>query len=343
MVTPEIAAEAAVWIARLHGPDRSSQMERECLAWQARSEAHRAAFERCTDTWQDVAGVTLRDYATAAKSGAEAQHKPKPTRLTSQAVGVTLAGAAMAVLLVVIQPWRAGDTYATNVGELRTVILEDGTRMSLNTSTRVRVALASAQRTVSVEEGEALFEVAKDARRPFVVRVADREVVALGTVFSVRLTPTRVIGRDALDVTLIEGQVSVRAASGDSDKVPEARSVLLKPGDRLRLSEPSGRAAKGAQRVTMQMDRPLVDQLTAWRRSEAVFDDVLLPDAVAEMNRYSRHPIVLLGDESSKGLRISGLFRTGDNVAFARAVAALHGLVLHDRQDRVELGPGRGG
>lgn len=342
MVTPEIAAEAAVWIARLHGPDRSSQMERECLAWQARSEAHRVAFERCTDTWQDVAAVAQWDYAIAAKIGAEAQHKPGPSRRTRRAVGVALAG-AVAVLFVAMQPWRASDTYATNVGELRTLILEDGTRMSLNTSTRVQVALASAQRTVRVEEGEALFEVAKDARRPFVVRVADREVVAVGTVFSVRLTPTSAIGSEALDVTLIEGQVSVRAASGAIDKATEPRPVLLRPGDRMRLSEPGSLDAKGWQRVTMQMDRPHVDQLMAWRRSEAVFDDVPLSDAVAEMNRYSRQRIVLVGDEASKGLRVSGLFRTGDNVGFARAVAALHGLVVHDRQDRVELAPGSGG
>lgn len=144
-------------------------------------------------------------------------------------------------------------------------------------------------------------------------------------------------------MTLTDGQVSVRAASGESDKGAEARPVLLKPGDRLRLRELGGKAAKGAQRVTMQMDRPHVDQLMAWRRSEAVFDDVPLSDAVAEMNRYSRQPVILVDDESSKGLRISGLFRTGDNVAFARAVAALYGLVVHDRQDHVELAPGNGG
>ena len=193
-------------------------------------------------TWQDVASVTLRDYAAAAKSGAETRNQPRPTGRTRWVVGVAVAGVAMAVALVVTRPWRTGDTYATNVGELRTV----------------------------------------------------------------------------------------------------TRSVLLKPGDRLRLSEPSGRAAKGSQRVTMQMDRPHVDQLMAWRRSEAVFDDVPLSDAVAEMNRYSRQPIVV-GDHSSKGLRISGLFRTGDNVAFAHAVAALHGLVVRDRQDHLELARGGGG
>ena len=86
VVTPEIAAEAAVWIARLHGPDRSSQMERECLAWQARSEAHSVAFERCTDTWQDVASATLRDYATAARTSAEVQHEPRPTRRSTDLI-----------------------------------------------------------------------------------------------------------------------------------------------------------------------------------------------------------------------------------------------------------------
>ena len=78
----------------------------------------------------------------------------------------------------------------------------------------------------------------------------------------------------------------------------------------------------------------------AWRRSEAVFDDVTLSEAVAEMNRYSRKVIVLVGDDSFKSLRISGLYRTGDNASFARAVAALHQLVVHDRGELLELSPG---
>ena len=340
LVLPEIAAEAAVWVARLHGPERSIHMERECLVWQARSEAHRVAFERCTDTWQDVARVTLRDYATTTPRGAEAQNRLWPTRRRRWSVGVALAAVAMGVLAV-LQPWRDIDTYAAGVGEQRTVLLKDGTRMSLNTSTRVRVEQDTAQRTVSVEEGEALFEVAKDAHRPFVVRVGDGEVLALGTVFSVRLTPANGIDGDALAVTLIEGQVSVRTAHGEKDEAEAMLPVQLKPGDRLRLSEQGDKVTKGAQRVSKQLDRPHVDQLMAWRRSEAVFDDVPLSEAVGEMNRYSREPIVVVGGESSKGLRISGLFRTGDNVAFAHAVAALHGLVVHDRKDYLELAPGQ--
>jgi transmembrane sensor len=155
----------------------------------------------------------------------------------------------------------------------------------------------------------------------------------------VRLAPTIGHGGDELSVTLMEGQVSVSTAHGEKEEISTAQPVLLKPGDRLRLSEPSDKAIRGAQRERAQLDRPHVDQLMAWRRSEAVFDDALLSEAVVEMNRYSRQPIVVLGSESSRGLRISGLFRTGDNVAFARAVAALHGLVVHDRGDHLELAP----
>ena len=64
-VTSEIASEAAVWVARMYGSDRSLAMDSECLAWQARSAAHRLAFERCTDTWQDIPQLTLGRYAAA--------------------------------------------------------------------------------------------------------------------------------------------------------------------------------------------------------------------------------------------------------------------------------------
>lgn len=339
VVAREIAAEAAVWVACLHGPGRSSQMERECRAWQARSAAHRVAFECCTDTWQDVALVTLRDYATAAAIPAPARSTRWRNRRFGWSTGVALAGAVVAGLLVAAPLWSANDTFATGVREQRTVILKDGTRMSLNTATSLRVELGPTERTVRVDEGEALFEVAKDAHRPFVVQVADREVVALGTVFSVRLTPAKAIRASALDVTLVEGQVSVRNTTGEGDKTAQTRPVLLKPGDRLRLSEQGGEVPKGARRETTHMDRPNVDQLMAWRRNETVFDDVPLSDAVVEMNRYSQQPIVLVGDGSAKGLRISGLFRTGDNVGFARAVAALHGLVAHELGDHLELAP----
>jgi transmembrane sensor len=341
-VTPEIGAEASVWIARLHGPDRSRHMERECLAWQALSVAHRIAFERCTDTWQDVGRVTLSSYASAtgtASGRAAAERRPWPRRRVRRSFALALATLAMAGL-VAVQPWRAIDTYSTGVGEQQMVLLRDGTRMSLNTATRVRVELSASQRTVNIDGGEVLFEVAKDARRPFVVRAAGSEVVAVGTVFSVRMLRDNGRVDDALAVTLIEGQVSFRtAAHGAADGAAPAQPLLLQPGDRVRFGEVVDASSNGVRRATTRVDRPRIEQVMAWKRNEAVFDDVSLADAVAEMNRYSRIPILLVGDETLTRRRVSGLFRVGDNVAFARAVAALHSLVLRERQHRLELGP----
>lgn len=333
MVTPEIAAEAAVWVARLHGPDRSVRMERECLDWQARSAAHRLAFERCTDTWQDVAGLRLSTYANAASAGAApgAQRADsfKPRRWALAATALAVGG------VLVLQPWRTVDTYVTGIGEQRTVILDDGTRMSLNTATRVRVELARTQRTVKVDGGEALFEVAKDARRPFVVQVAGTEVVATGTAFIVRLTPASKGGGDSLAVTLVEGQVVVRA----TDRAVEAvlsNPVAMAAGDRVRLSQLGG-VAPGESREAIQVDRPRMDQALAWKRGEAIFDDVSLQDAVTEMNRYSSTQIMVMGADALGDLRVSGVFRTGENANFARAVGELHGLVVRESSDRLEL------
>ena len=333
-VTPEIAAEAAVWIARLHGPGRNRQMEIECRSWQASSPAHREAFERCSDTWQDVPRIKL---VTAYETLAAERQTSNGARLgrrvgllrwtTASAAAAVLAGSAMFLV-----QWRGLGAYATEVGEQRSVVLDDGTRVLLNTDTRLRVHLGSAQRVVNVSSGEAIFEVAKDASRPFVVRVAGTEVVAVGTAFAVRYTAAGPRTADALAVTLIEGKVSVRPApeQGQGGIAPE-RIVQMQPGERLQLDH------RGAAAAVARVDRPNVEQVTAWKRSEAVFDDTSLADAVAEMNRYSRTPVVLVDGLASAGLRVSGLYKTGDNVGFARAVAALHALQVHNRDGRLEL------
>ena len=116
----------------------------------------------------------------------------------------------VAVGVGVLQPWRQIDTYATAVGEQRLVVLKDGTKLSLNTATRVHVEFASKHRHVALECGEALFEVAKDAKRPFVVEAGGSEVTALGTVFSVRVTSDVAHQTEVLAVTLVEGQVRVQ-------------------------------------------------------------------------------------------------------------------------------------
>jgi transmembrane sensor len=335
-VTPEIAAEAAVWVARLHGPSRTRQMEQEFRAWQAGSPAHRVAFERCTDVWQDVPRIGLATaYEALAAQRASAMPTPRRRReaawrwiTASAAAGVVAACAVLALV------WHDENRFSTRVGEQRLVVLEDGSRMLMNTDTRLRVDFAAGQRTVAVSSGEAFFEVAKDPRRPFVVRVAGSEVVAVGTAFAVRYVPGA-RAADELAVTLVEGQVNVRPAGGSAaDALAPERPVLMKAGDRLLLDRPSHEAAAP---VAERVDRPDVERVMAWKRSETVFDDTSLADAVAEMNRYNRTPIVLLDGLASAGLRVSGLYRTSDSAGFANAVAALHGLTWRQEAGRLEI------
>jgi transmembrane sensor len=220
------------------------------------------------------------------------------------------------------------------VGEQRLIVLADGSRMTLNTSTEARVRLTDSQRTVTVKHGEALFEVAKDAGRPFVVSVSDAQVVATGTAFLVRSTPPREAASEAFGVTLIEGQVIVQRSAGAVQSALNA-PVVMAPGERLRVGQSPSTPRQAP--VQVRVDRPKLDQLLAWQRGFAMFDDVTLPDAIADMNRYSRVPITLADSQALKALRISGSFRTGDNEAFAQSVASLYGLVVISRDGGLEL------
>lgn len=335
-VSPEVAAEAAVWLARLHGPSRTRQMEQEFLAWQASSAAHREAFERCTDVWEDIPRIGLAAAYAGGASARAASTRSRKRRLEAAWRWVTASAVAgvVAAGVVLVLHWRGENTYGTRVGEQRLVVLEDGSRMLLNTDTRLRVDFKSAERTVEVRHGEAFFEVAKDARRPFVVRVAGTEVVAVGTAFAVRYAPVSRVA-DELTVTLVEGRVSVRPAHRQAgDSLAPAHAITMSAGDRLLLDRQSPDAVFP---VVARVDRPDVARVMAWKRSETVFDDTSLADAVAEMNRYNRTPIVLFDGLESSNLRVSGLYRTDDSVGFANAVAALHGLSVREHGGRLEL------
>ncbi|HEU6454889.1 MAG TPA: iron dicitrate transport regulator FecR, partial [Roseateles sp.] len=180
-----------------------------------------------------------------------------------------------------------------------------------------------------------LFEVAKDAGRPFVVSVADADVVATGTAFLVRASSQAAPGEDAFGVTLLEGQVIVRP-TGDVVQSALNSPVVMTPGERLRVGQATGERGHTAT-TGARVDRPQIDALLAWKRGFVVLDDVALAAAVADMNRYSRVQIVLDDAEALAAMRVSGAFRVGDNEVFARAVATLHGLVVRPRDGGLEL------
>jgi transmembrane sensor len=309
---PAIRAQAAAWVARLHGPNRTDDVEAGLRRWLAESPEHAAAFELLTDTWEKSSRVRRRPIEHVAGW----QHGG--FRLSfSRAAFAAMAVAVLAVLGTLL--YVRSDAVVTRIGEQRTLTLEDGSRVHLNTDTRAIVRYSKHARKVELEQGEALFEVAKRAEWPFIVLAGDREVRAIGTAFIVRRQD-----RD-VSVTLVEGKVAVSAAGAESS------AVSLEPGQRVTF----------ASSERPRLDTPAIESATAWQRGQVALDNTPLADAVAEMNRYSATRIEI-EDPAAAAIRISGIFRAGDSGNFVRAIARAYGLQVRNHGEALILaGSGR--
>lgn len=318
-----VRAEAAAWIARLHGNDRTAADEQSFQRWLAADPVHPVVFERMTELWEQSS--RLKSNVLSRQRGARSRAQGTWGRqawLRASAACLLIAVVALAFLV----PGLGGTTLSSGVGERRTVTLDDGTRVTLNTVTRLRVSFDRSQRRVLLQSGEARFDVARNEAWPFVVAVGEQEVRALGTSFTVR----KIV--DDIAITLIEGKVSVTPAEPSSTAVPWApaepavsNAVVLAPGQRLTLS--TDRPAT--------LDRPDIERATAWQRGLISLDQMSLADAVAEMNRYSRLTIEI--GEGASDVRVSGVFQAGDSVEFARALAKTHGLAIREEPERIVI------
>lgn len=329
-------AEAAAWITRLHGPNRTADVEAGFRRWLNESEENRIEFEGLTDIWSAVGtlpatGVPrlerwehsaesrqLQDLLSEQSELSSQRHRPSPERRRTR-LGLALAAAVLPVLLAAW--WLLKDPavplYVTDVGEGRMVQLSDKSRIWMNSGTRLRVAFDSRQRRVELIRGEAFFEVARNVSRPFVVAVGGHSVTAVGTAFVVRYEASRTA------VTLVEGKVAV---SSSSPTPGEPGPAILTAGQRLTLL-PAG---------VPKIDEPAIESVLAWRRGEVVLNDTPLREAVSEMNRYDKTTIVVQGP-AIETLNISGLFHTGDNEGFARSVARMYRLDLQEHDGRIYL------
>jgi transmembrane sensor len=188
----------------------------------------------------------------------------------------------------------AKEVIATHVGETRGMTLEDGTRMVLDTGSRARVTFSATTRDIELLQGQAHFEVAHEAQRPFRVHTSAVEVVAVGTAFDVAALPSRTT------VTLIEGRVKVRAITGTS--AGESRVEMLTPGQQWGVD---------AAGQTLGEKEVKIADVTAWQRGNVVIDDDPLEEALAVINRYSNTRIVVR-DPALQSRHVSGTFRIGD-------------------------------
>lgn len=298
----QIEAVAAAWDARLRRGDATDAERAAFRAWLLEADEHRQAHERL-----QAALFALRAQADLPELSALRDAARQSARRVGRQRFALAACAAAALVLAIglasnvhrgAEVWallHGAKIYSTTLNERTQIVLADGSALTLDSNTRLAARLTPSRRDVTLLSGRALFHVAKDRRRPFVVRARDRTVTALGTVFDVGLSPR------SLRVTLLEGRVAVRSVGGGG--------VSRELAPRQEFVE------RGTSAVVRTVD---LDKALGWVDGQIFFDNDTLAQAADEMNQYSRLKIVV--DPAVADLKINGMFRAGNQTGFVGAL-----------------------
>jgi transmembrane sensor len=301
-ISEQTKAEAAAWMARIRSDSKTPTDEIGFRQWLAADPSHTAAFEAMNDVWEALGSV---------------RRKPAPVHQTTELLSrrrVVFAGgaAAAAVGTVLMVRGRAeASVFETGIGEQHHVVFADGTQAFLDTSTRLRTTYSGTTRLVELEYGRCNFDVMGDDGRPFMVRAAEAWIVAGLTTVDVAREG------DEVSVVLVRGSASVSGGPLAAEK-----PCVLAPGERLTMRHSAYR-----------LDHPDLKRVQAWQTGQIVFENSTLSDATHELNRYST--VKLEADAAAAPLRISGVFRVGDNIAFSRLAVQLLPVAAHVDANRI--------
>jgi len=309
-----ISGSAAEWVAdRRNTEDWTPERQAELDAWLAQSLAHRVAYIRIDATWRRTDRLAALRRPKREPGDGASSRRPFWMRI---ALALGLVAVAATVITENILKHTSEQTFATAIGGREQVILGDGSRIELNTNTLLRVSLDENTRSITMDKGEAYFQVKHDAAHPFVLIAGHHRVTDLGTQFFVR----RDI--DRLKVSLVEG----RARFETTDNAARVSSLELSPGDEVVATQ------DGVTLVKKPVD--VMKGSLGWRRGVVVFSDTSLADAAAEFNRYGRKKMVF-ADPKLASLTIEGTFQTNNIEAFADVLQAALGLRAEDRNGTI--------
>lgn len=312
-LSPERLEAAAAWCLELADGPLPDERQRAFDAWLVTSADNLAAFERSSNLWRQFGDAAASPELIDVRERALATFRRRNQWRWARRAMTGRAVAALAAVLLIIggTMWwaqTAPDIYRTGIGERRVVMLDDGSRASLDAATEVDVRMRGDRRELHLVSGRAKFDVAKDPLKPFSVRVGDKLVVATGTSFSVEMVNGK------LRVILYEGRVAVldRPAGGASSaEVRETdEEVALTPGRELVVG------MSGQSRAHLAKADPV--RSLSWEGGQLVFDDEPLNLAVGRINRYSTRRVELKG--AIGRLPVNGVFNTGDVEAFATGI-----------------------
>lgn len=314
-MTSEIDSIAAQWVARLDRADVSGAEQAALESWLSADRRHRGAFAR--------AQAVMTHFDRGAALGTHfdpAQFAPVKSTTRRLLVALLAASVAAVVMVLAFVPDRTQELL-TRRGEVRLVPMIDGSAITLNTASKVEVAYSDSARSVRLIQGEALFNVAKDAARPFVVEAGSTRIRAIGTSFTVR----HLEGHE-VKVIVREGAVEV-----SRDDAHDLRPVLVQANE-LVYSTPR------IQSASLAVPDDEVSRQMSWQQGMISLDGMTLAEAAREFARYSDVRIVI-DDPTVASRTVTGLFAASNPVGFARAVATSMNLEAAVEPDSVHLLP----
>lgn len=315
-----IDKEASDWVVRQSSGPLDEEAQRAFETWYDTGPRQQGAYLRAQAIWRslDKATVQANLRPESPRRTARASAAQRPSRRVVLGAGVA-ASAAAGLTVMVLGPRLAGDkTLTTTLGEVRKVPLEDRSIASLNSDSRLEVSMTPKLRRVVLVSGEALFEVAKNPERPFVVEAGEVSVRAVGTAFSVRRRTT------GADVLVTEGVVEAWNAGG--------------AGGARRIS--AGQQAfvpYRAEPISVRAAPQEVERRLAWREGNIILNNQTLAEAALEFNRYNRLKIVI-ADPALGAQRLVGQYRADQPEQFVDAVQALMNVPVSRTGERLTVG-----
>ncbi|MBS0363275.1 MAG: FecR domain-containing protein [Proteobacteria bacterium] len=311
-----VAEEAARWFARLQGEAATGDDWLAFERWLQASPAHAHAYERLELLWVDLDQAEIaRELGGRPLVAAARRRTPEPasrrTRggspdLVRRRVWIGAGGAIAAALVVAVgvglKPGAAPEqVYATAPGQTRVVTLADGTRIQLNSASKITVRFDGDARRVEMADAEAVFDVTHDAKRPFLIAAGDRQVRVVGTQFNLRR-------RDGLvDLTVSRGTVEVRP----TDRL-DAQPTRVTVGQELTHTE-------GQPAQVLKVADP--DVAFAWTNGQLIYRDQPLSAVAADLTRRFGTP-VRTADARTAAVRFSGVLVVDNEADVLRRLAA---------------------
>jgi len=307
-------AQASAWRVRLSEEDGESSAAFE--TWLAAEPANALAWAQVQGPWTAIGQAATSPEVMAARRDAlhRARRSSRRRWAGPRVFGRVFAGAAVtaacaAAAVAFFWTYPPSQDYRTDLGERRVVTLSDGSRVSLDSGSEVKIRYTRDARRLVLLAGQARFDVAHNVRRPFSVRARGETVVATGTAFNIDLTGPKVL------VTLIQGRVTVL-----NDRQPQPLLAITRartPAAPL-IVLVAGQQLVAAPGVPPRVEVASLDRIDAWESGQLVFDDETLASVAERISRYTSHPITVGPDAA--GLRMSGVFNAGDAATFVDTV-----------------------